>query len=185
MKQLNELKWDALLLSDLFSFDKGNQNNMASLQEGNIPLVSAKKCDNGYKTFIQKNNKRLYSGHCITLNNDGDGGAGLAYYQPYQMALDSHVTALIPKVPMSKHTLLFIARSISKQRKLFGHGRSINASRLRIFRLMLPVTEENVPDYEFMDSYMKDIERQLLTQYKSYIEINYLSNQNGGGCPKT
>ena len=75
MKQLNELKWDALLLSDLFSFDKGNQNNMASLQEGNIPLVSAKKCDNGYKTFIQKNNKRLYSGHCITLNNDGDGGA--------------------------------------------------------------------------------------------------------------
>ena len=184
MKHLNELKWDALLLSNLFSFDKGNQNNMASLQEGNIPLVSAKKCDNGYKTFIQKNNKRLYSGHCITLNNDGDGGAGLAYYQPYQMALDSHVTALIPKVPMSKHTLLFIARSISKQRKLFGHGRSINASRLRIFRLMLPVTEENVPDYEFMDSYMKDIERQLLTQYKSYIEINYLSNQNGGGKMK-
>lgn len=180
MKQLNELKWDALLLSDLFSFDKGNQNNMASLQEGNIPLVSAKKCDNGYKTFIQKNNKRLYGGHCITLNNDGDGGAGLAYYQPYQMALDSHVTALIPKVPMSKHTLLFIARSISKQRKLFGHGRSINASRLRIFRLMLPVTEDNVPYYEFMDSYMKDVEKKLLTQYKSYIETNYLYSQNGG-----
>ena len=139
MRRIKDLNWEAVLLSDLFTFDKGNQNNMGALQEGNIPLVSAKKCDNGYKAFISDNEKRLYAGHCITLNNDGDGGAGLAYYQPSQMALDSHVTALIPKVPMSKHVMLFIARSISMQRSLFGHGRSINSARLRIFKLMLPV----------------------------------------------
>ena len=162
MRRIKDLNWEAVLLSDLFTFDKGNQNNMGALQEGNIPLVSAKKCDNGYKAFISDNEKRLYAGHCITLNNDGDGGAGLAYYQPSQMALDSHVTALIPKVPMSKHVMLFIARSISMQRSLFGHGRSINSARLRIFKLMLPVDENKNPDYVFMEVYMQAIEKRLL-----------------------
>lgn len=173
MKRFIDLKWKSFFLSDLFDFNKGNQNNMGALLEGNIPLVSAKKCDNGYKTFISENGKRLYDGHCITLNNDGDGGAGLAYYQPAQMALDTHVTALIPKVSMSKHTMLFISRCISKQRSLFGHGRSINSSRLRIFRLMLPINENEEPDYEFMEDYMKVLEGHILEQYKVYQRVLY------------
>lgn len=168
MKRINDFEWKAFFLSNLFDFDKGNQNNMGALDEGIVPLVSAKKCDNGYKSFISENEKRLYGGHCITLNNDGDGGAGLAYYQPSKMALDSHVTALVPKVPMSKYTMLFIARCISKQRSLFGHGRSINSSRLRIFKLMLPMNEDGQPDYTFMEEYMKAVEKNLLKQYISY-----------------
>lgn len=181
MKRIKDSEWKAILLSDIFDFDKGNQNNMGAMQNGNIPLVSAKKCDNGYKAFISENGKKLYDGHCITLNNDGDGGAGLAYYQPTKMALDSHVTALIPKFPMSKYTMLFIARSISKQRSLFGHGRSINSARLRIFRLMLPMDENNQPDYAFMEAYMKGVEKRLLTQYKTYLTKNHGSVLNGGG----
>ena len=181
MKRIKDFEWKAILLSDIFDFDKGNQNNMGAMQNGNIPLVSAKKCDNGYKAFISENGKKLYDGHCITLNNDGDGGAGLAYYQPTKMALDSHVTALIPKFTMSKYTMLFIARSISKQRSLFGHGRSINSARLRIFRLMLPMDENNQPDYAFMEAYMKDVEKRLLTQYKNYLTENHGSEINGGG----
>ncbi len=181
MKRIKDFEWKAILLSDIFDFDKGNQNNMGAMQNGNIPLVSAKKCDNGYKAFISENGKRLYDGHCITLNNDGDGGAGLAYYQPTKMALDSHVTALIPKIPMSKYAMLFIARSISKQRSLFGHGRSINSARLRIFRLMLPMDENNQPNYAFMEAYMKSVEKRLLTQYKTYLTKNHGSELNGGG----
>lgn len=168
MKKIEDSKWDAVLLSSLFFFDKGNQNNMGTMQDGDIPLVSAKKCDNGYKAFISPNGKKLYSGHCITLNNDGDGGAGLAFYQPAKMALDSHVTALIPKVQMSKYTMIFIARCISMQRSLFGHGRSINASRLRIFKLMLPMTKGGQPDYAFMESYIKDVETSITKRYKKY-----------------
>ena len=184
MKRIKDFEWKAILLSDIFDFDKGNQNNMGAMQNGNIPLVSAKKCDNGYKAFISENGKRLYDGHCITLNNDGDGGAGLAYYQPTKMALDSHVTALIPKIPMSKYAMLFIARSISKQRSLFGHGRSINSARLRIFRLMLPMDENNQPNYAFMEAYMKSVEKRLLTQYKTYLTKNHGSELNGGVISK-
>lgn len=181
MKKINELRWKAFLLSDLFVFDKGNQNNMNAMSEGDIPLVSAKKDGNGYKSFISQNDKRLYNGHCITLNNDGDGGAGLAYYQPSKMALDSHVTALVPKNTMSKHTMLFIARSISMQRSLFGHGRSINSARLRVFRLMLPIDQTNKPDFKYMESYMKAIERRLLEKYRAYLLSSNALQQIRGG----
>ena len=163
MRNFENVKWKDFYLSEFFCCEKGNQNNMASLTAGDIPLVSAKKCDNGYKDFIAPNRKKTFRGNIITLNNDGDGGAGIAYYQPYTMALDSHVTALIPLSPLSRHVLLFVAMCITKQRNRFGHGYSLNNNRLRSFKLMLPLNEETTaPDWQFMEDYMKQKEQQIL-----------------------
>ena len=150
------------------------------MEEGQIPLISAKKCDNGVKAFIRGNGKKLYAGHCITLNNDGDGGAGLAYYQPAAMALDSHCTALIPKTEMSRYSMLFITMCISKQRSLFGHGRAINASRLRIFRLMLPITDNGLPDYVYMDKLMRENEQKLIKESTEILCKRLIYNNIGG-----
>ena len=135
---------------------------MAALSEGSIPLVSARKCDNGYKDFVAPNHKSLFNGGILTLNNDGDGGAGSAYYQPHKMALDSHVTALIPKLGLSRFQLLFVAMCITKQRNRFGHGYSLNSNRLRSFKLMLPTAQNGLPDWQFMEEYMRLKERQVL-----------------------
>ena len=159
---LDNVNWQDFYLVDFFKLEKGNQNNMAILKDGNLPLVSAKKTDNGYKQFIAPNGKRLYDGNILTLNNDGDGGAGIAYYQPFQMALDSHCTALIPKTEMTRFHMLFIALCITKQRDRFGHGYSLNNSRLRTFKFMLPVIADNQPDWDFMEAYMRQQEQSIL-----------------------
>ncbi len=163
MKKIEDKNWKDFYLSEFFHCVKGNQNNMASLHSGNVPLVSAKKWDNGYKGFVTSDEKKDFEGGIITLNNDGDGGAGIAYYQPYKMALDSHVTALIPKRIMGRHLLLFIAVCITKQRNRFGHGYSLNSNRLRSFKLMLPLDQNGrVPDWQFMEEYMRHKEQQIL-----------------------
>lgn len=79
MNKFEDKNWKDFFLTDFFHCEKGNQNNMASLNAGDIPLVSAKKCDNGYKDFVAFNGKKHFKGGIITLNNDGDGGAGIAY----------------------------------------------------------------------------------------------------------
>ena len=169
MKRTEEIKWRAFRLLDLFTPKKGNQKNMNSLTEGLTPLVSAKKVDNGVKGFYKINDVDIYNGHCITLNNDGDGGAGLSFYQPNSFALDSHVTALYPNEPISKHVLLFMACCISKQSVLFGHGHSINSTRLNQLTIMLPCIDDT-PDYAYMDDYMKHREQKLLSRYKKYMQ---------------
>lgn len=169
MKQLNEKKWEVFFLSEIFHFDKGNQNDMNTLSPGNIPLISAKKVDNGLKGFATPNQKKLFAGHCITLNLDGDGGAGLAYYQPSKMLLDSHVCALVPKCEISRNALLFISRIITSQGDAYGHGHSINKNRLRVFRIMLPVSAPHTPDYAYMEEYMRSKEKEMLTKYQKYL----------------
>lgn len=139
---------------------------MAELTCGILPLVSARNVNNGYKSFVAENpRKTTFKGNCLTINNDGDGGAGISYYQPCDMLLDTHVTALYPKQTMSYETMLFIATCITAQREKFGHGYSLNNARLSVFRIMLPATDDGVPDYAYMESYVKHQLNILKLQY--------------------
>ena len=154
---------------DLFDYKRGNQNNMNSLADGNDMLISAKNVNNGLKGFYASTNdkKGTYKGNCITLNNDGDGGVGLAYYQPYEFLLDSHVYALYPKATISSFVMLYLSQALSKQRECFSHGYSISQDRLKAMKIMLPTTDEGNPDYEYMEQYIKVV---MFEKYKKYLE---------------
>ena len=170
MTTLTEKIWRPFRLLDYFDFIKGDQNDMSALEAGDLPLVSAKNSNNGYKAFVADNGKKIFSGHCLTLNTDGDGGAGIAYYQPTKFLLDTHVTALYPKIEMSREMLLFISRSITIQRGKFGHGYSLNNKRLKIFQVMLPVNDDGSPDFVFMENYVRAVEGILLQRYRDFAQ---------------
>lgn len=139
---------------------------MAMLDTGDTPLISAKNGRNGLKGFV--NAPKRMPGDCITLNNDGDGGAGLAYYQPASMALDTHVTALVPKIDMSQWTMLFISECLSALHGFFGHGLSISNDRAKNIRIMLPVSDDGQPDYQFMEKYGR---RMMSNKYNQYLKF--------------
>lgn len=169
---LDEKEWKPIFISDMFEFVRGCENNMAVLEDGDLPLISAKANNNGLKGFVHSPKKAI-AGRCITLNNDGDGGAGLAYYQPANMALDTHVTALIPRFDMSMFVMLFIAECISGLHGFFGHGLSISNPRARRIRIMLPVNDSGEPDYEYMEQYAKNT---MLRKYQQYLPFLQQSN---------
>ena len=151
---------------------------MTLLIEGDVPIVSAKNNNNGYKMFVDAEGQKIFKGNFLTINNNGDGGAGIAYYQPADVLLDNHVTALYPKIEMSRETMLFISRSITIQREKFGYGYTLSNKRLNIFRLMLPVTEDGLPDFDYMENYVRAIENKILQGYREYITK---LNTVGGG----
>ena len=169
-KVVNDVNWKAFSLKSLFLFERGNQNNMAFCESGDIPLISAKKVDNGVKAFISDNGKKLFDGHILTLNNDGDGGVGIAYYQANKIALDTHVTALIPKVKMDRWSLLFISRCITIQKAKFSHGYSLNNNRMKEQKIILPIDEEEKPNWSYMKNFMINIERQQIDRIFKYLD---------------
>lgn len=169
---LDEKEWKPIFISSMFELVRGCENNMAMLEDGYTPLISAKANNNGLKGFVH-NPKKIIAGQCITLNNDGDGGAGLAYYQPANMALDSHVTALVPLFDMSAFVMLFIAKCISGLHGFFGHGLSISNPRAKRLRIMLPIDDSGEPDYAYMEQYSKNM---MLRKYKQYLE--FINRQN-------
>lgn len=164
-----DIMWDAIDIASVFDFERGRENNMASLNDGNIPLVSARKVNNGVKGFVSNPKKTISGGNVISLNNDGDGGAGLAYYQPMDFALDTHVTALHPKENIPPDALLYMTTSISKQHAIFGHGRSISLSRAKRLRNMLPVSGQGGLDYAYMSEYVNKKRTIMQKRYREYI----------------
>lgn len=166
---LEEKHWIPISINSVFQLIRGRENNMALLNDGKMPLISAKKINNGLKGFVSTPNRPV-QGNCISLNNDGDGGAGLAYFQPYEMALDTHVTALIPKEKISKWSMLFISECISKLHGFFGHGLSISNKRAEKIQIMLPVNDVGQPDFEYMEQYAKNMMLKKYKQYLSFLE---------------
>lgn len=169
IRALDQIGWAPIFITDVFHLIRGREGNMAMLESGDLPLISAKNSNNGLKGFVNTSKKTIL-GHSISLNNDGDGGAGLAYYQPANMALDTHVTALIPKCDVSKWSLIFIAKCISGLHGFFGHGLSISNKRATKIRIMLPVGEDSAPDYSYMEQYAKNLMLQKYKQYLAYLD---------------
>lgn len=170
LQSLDGRMWDAVELNSMFTFERGKEKNMASLSQGHIPLVSARKVNNGVKGFVDAPAKIIQGGNVISLNNDGDGGAGLAYYQPVDFALDTHVTALHPKCDVSPDALLYMTASVSKQHAVFGHGRSISLPRAHRIQNMLPVIEVGQPDFNYMAEYMRQKRKVMLSKYRAYVK---------------
>lgn len=166
-REIDEVEWGEFLISDYFDVNKerGSESNMDSLAKGNLPLISAKKFGNGLKGFVETEPRKIKSSNVITWNKDGDGGAGLAYYQEFKFAVDSHVFVLYAKFPANKYNQLFIVTLLSKYKEVFNHGRANSLSRYKAEKIMLP-SKDGLPDFVFMEQYMKRLENRIIKNWR-------------------
>ena len=81
MKTLDEKKWSPVQIGDTFILQRGRESKFTISEGGKTPFVSAKKADNGYRMFVNGEQSILPS-NSLSLNNNGDGGAGFGFYQP-------------------------------------------------------------------------------------------------------
>ena len=162
-RELDEVEWREYFISDYFEVnkEKGSESNMDALLPGNTPLISARKINNGLKDFVTALPRKIKSPNVITWNKDGDGGAGLAYYQEFKFAVDSHVFVLYAKFPANRYNQLFIVTLLSKYKDIFNHGRANSLSRFKAEKIMLP-SKNGLPDFLFMEQYMKRMENRIL-----------------------
>jgi hypothetical protein len=166
---LEPIKWKEFIVSDYFYMTSGRESNMDGLKQGKIPLISAKKINNGLKGFVSAN--EIKQGGVITWNKDGDGGAGLAYYQPFDFAADSHIMVLTPKIFMSQNICLFIKTSLSQYYGIFGHGRANSERRAARAKIILPVKTDGQPDWDFMEQFIKERYENMIDEYNQDIRI--------------
>lgn len=157
-RELNDVEWRDFLVKDYFNMAKSR-----SVTHDELPLISAKKDNNGYKEVI-KNPRNQFEKGTITWNKIGDGGAGLAYYHDYTFTMDSiNVLALKSDIDISKYSAIFITRLLSQYFGIFRFGNTLSMNRFRRTKFMLPV-KNNQPDFDFMEQYMKRIENRVMSR---------------------
>ena len=121
MKKLNELKWLAFDIHNVFpEVKRGKRLKTDDHIKGNMAYVSSSAVNNGVDNFIgNKDGVRIFE-DCITLANSGS--VGTAFYHPYAFVASDHVTKL-KNIAFNKYIYLFIvtvANRLAEKYALIG-----------------------------------------------------------------
>lgn len=184
LESLDKKEWKVFPFTDIFDVKKGFYNKKPEDNgNGTIPFLGATDSNNGVTRFLTLDeikrstktgrlpnsdlSKKLFSGHAIAVTNNGS--VGHAYYQDTEFTCSHDINPLYLKDhQMNVFEALFLIKVIEQQGKLFQYARKWRPSRMVKSKLMLPVTENGVPDFKYMEQYIKNI---LINKYQKYIKF--------------
>lgn len=165
---LESREWGEFKLDTVFEIENCKCNKVSALGSGKTPYVGATNRDNGVMSFVECNEPYLTKGNCIAFICDGEGSMGLSVYRKSYFIGSTTV-----KVGRNKYLNEYIGQFITtvadKVRFKYNFGFKRNTQHLKNEILLLPMDNEGKIDYTFMESYMKEKEREKLERYKNYI----------------
>ena len=155
--------WKDYNISDLFRLSLPNGDlQIKKIIEGDVPLITPSNTNNGLFTFISKESKStLYKKGSITVDMFGN-----AYYHDYDFFVTAHghVNVLIPKNELNRFSALFICSSIKSMfLQKYGFSDMCTQTVLKKSIIRLPTDKYDEPDYEYMEKYMRQVEKKVST----------------------
>lgn len=179
MLDLHDREWKEFYLRQVFpDIQRGKRLKTADHIEGTVPYVSSSAVNNGVDAFIGNDSKVRKFDECLTLANSGS--VGKTFYHNYEFIASDHVTAL--KSPnLNKYSYIFIATIVQRLEEKYSFNREINDVRINKEKIVLPVDDAGLPDYAFMEQYIKEREQQLVQKYIKY--IGHIAQMGGYNAP--
>ena len=182
MKKLNEVKWKAFKVGELFDIKRPSARNKDDYQAGDIFFVASGAANNGVmKCCAPKVGEVLDNGNCITISPVD----GTCFYQPADFlgrgGAGSSILLLYHKDNiLNQYTGLFLSRALYVATSQYSYGRMATADSIRKTLFLLPATHLGQPDYDFMEQYMKNLESKLLLRYKYFLDSIHNKQRNSG-----
>lgn len=160
---LSSKDWKDFNLISLFTtIQRGRRLTKANQAKGDIPYVSSTAMNNGVDNFISNSKGVRMFSNCITIANSGSVGS--SFYHPYKFVASDHVTHL-KNENMNMFIYLFIASITNRLSDKYNFNREINDKRISRETILLPINDQGMPDYDFMEQYIRNI---VITKYKKY-----------------
>ena len=152
--ELNTDKWKWFKYYEIFDVKKGKRLTKADMIEGNINFIGASKFNNGLTAKIS-NSEHIHSANTITLSYNGS--IGEAFYQSEPFWATDDVNVLYPKFKLNPYIAMFLCTLLPLEKYRFCFGRKWDKEVMMDTDIKLPVTKENMPDWQFMENYVKSI----------------------------
>lgn len=166
--KLSDREWKDFSVPYVFKkIQRGKRLKNADHVPGVVPYVSSTANNNGVDDYIEAIDGTRVFANCISLANSGS--VGTAFYEPFAFVASDHVTSL-KRENTSQYVYLFLTAVLEQQGSNFNFNREINDLRIRKMRVMLPVDDNDEPDYQFMEYYVKELMAAKRKQYQEYVE---------------
>ena len=149
MKEINTENWQEFQIGKLFQVSRGRRFVVGKHKEGNIPYYSASLENNGITDYIS--NPLFIDKNAIIVTTFCD-----AFYAKGEFTASDEITILHHE-KMNEINGLFIASAIRKN--AWKYSFKVKAFQTRIIEdtIKLPINNKGEPDWDYMESYMKNI----------------------------
>ena len=163
-----EISWKDFWIEDVCEIKSGVRLTKANQEIGLRPFVGASDSDNGVTGFVSNKNKSLDAN---VLGVNYNGSVVENFYHPYEAVFSDDVKRLKWKDEIygNKYTYLFLKQMILSQKIKYAYGYKFNGERMKRQKIMLPVTETGLPDYDYMKSYMQKQELEQIFKILNYL----------------
>ena len=165
---LKDVSWKEFFIEDICEIKSGKDIYERDRIDGQLPYVTATANNNGIGYYISNENATLQE-KCISVNRNGS--VGYSFYHSYPALFGNDTRKLIPKYS-DDHVAKFISFMVSSQKEKYGYGYKMGTARLKRQKILLPVNEEELIDYDFMKKYI------ILQEIKSIEQFIHKYSEN-------
>lgn len=167
IESLEGKKWDEFFIEDIAVIKPGKRLTKADMKPGKKPFIGSTDSNNGVTEFVSNVNESEDSN---ILGVNYNGSVVESFYHPYKAIFSDDVKRLSMKnIAGNRHIYLFLKNVILKQKCKYQYAYKFNEKRLRRQRIMIPVTADGKPDYEYMTIFARNIEYKKRKQYLEYL----------------
>ena len=175
---LEEKECKSFGIADLFNIFPGKRLVASDSTPGNHPFIGALDNNNGVARFVSDKNNSLDK-NVLGVNYNGNGMV-IGFYHPYACIFSDDVKRFhLKNHEDNAYVLLFMKVAILQQKSKFGYLYKFNAGRIANTKIMLPVTDDGGPDYEYMELYSKNM---MIKKYEQYLNFINEHSLNFVGC---
>lgn len=165
--ELNSKTWKEFKLSELFDIERGTRFIKSKRKNGKIPLVTAGEQNQGVAEFIAYDDKlKIYENH-LTIDMFCN-----CFYRNYKFLCDDNILVFLPKINISNKSLLFMTSVINKDKAKFGYEKQYRQKSFAKHKIKLPITQNGEIDFDFMESFIKAIQKECIKGVDSYLSKN-------------
>ena len=151
---LNVESWKEFSLNDLFYVSVSRDNNIFNSEKGAVPYIASSAENNGITNMVDSEPSQKAK----TLTIARNGSVGATFYQPREYcASPDDIRILTPKFSINVYIGLFLKTVIEQEKSKFGYGRKLGTARIRKLTIMLPAIKTGLPDWEYMELYIKSL----------------------------
>ena len=157
MRKIDITKWKAFYIYELFSdLQRGSMPIFRNLERGTTPVIAASMFNQGITGYYDV--KPVFQNR-ITVSLNGVGSGYFAFHN-YGFAANSDCGVLIEKHPLNMWTALFLCAVLNKIGANYGYEEKVTKSKLFAEIIKLPATSDDLPDWQYMENYMYQLEQQ-------------------------
>lgn len=160
--EINKSTWKEFKFDSIFSISRGNRLIKLEQIDWEVAYISSSKQNNGIDNYILPPNFMTIYQNALTLNNSWS--VGYCFYHSYKFVASDHCTVIKIKdinIELNNYISLFLKPVIESMKNKYNFAREINNERLKKEKILLPSKNNNVPDWQFMEEYIKSLAKNI------------------------